>query len=162
MLRIVPTGISGFFGTMAVSTTPPAWRTNLTWLPFWLVSTKPAASSRRLISREDCGLSRPKLDLNHADIRRPRCPRSFEVQLQRFLQIGQSLFLGFTLARNVNFPALGDVPLPLAPNSRREWSLHPLIVSQHLPPDQRGRFGLSWMGLEGPGRSRSSIECFMN
>jgi hypothetical protein len=55
MLRNVPTGTSGFFGTMAVSTTFPERRTNLTWLPFWLVSTKPPASSR------------PNFDLDHAN-----------------------------------------------------------------------------------------------
>src|ERR1035441_5883917 len=97
ILRNVPTGTSGFLGTMAVSTTFPASRTNLTWLPFWLVSTKPPASSRRLISRKDWGLSRPNLDLDHANSRRPRCLRRFEVQFQRFLQIGKSLFLGFAL-----------------------------------------------------------------
>src|SRR5438445_5598013 len=67
MLRRVPTGISLFFGTIAVSTVSSSLRTNLTWLPFWLASTKPAASSRRLTSRKGWGLSRPNLDLDGAN-----------------------------------------------------------------------------------------------
>ena len=53
-----------------------------------------------------------------------------EVQFQRFCQIGKSLFLGLALAGDVEFQALGDVPLPFTPNCRREWSLHDLILSQ--------------------------------
>jgi len=115
---------------MAVSTTSPERRTNLTWLPFWLVSTKPAASRRRLTSRKGWGLSRPNLDLDQADLRRPCCLRRFEVQFNRFLEIGKSLFLGVALAGDVEFEALGDIPPPLAPNGSRKWSLHDLIVSQ--------------------------------
>jgi hypothetical protein len=33
------------------------------------------------------------------------------------------------LAGDIDFQALGDVPLPLAPNSRGEWSLHDHILS---------------------------------
>src|SRR5208283_2211776 len=120
MLRNVPTGTSYFFGTMAVSTTSPERRTNLTWLPFWLASTKPAASRRRLISRKDWGLSRPNLGLDHADLRRPRCPRRFEMQLNRFLEIGKGLLLGLALASDVEFQALGDIPPPLAPDGCRK------------------------------------------
>jgi len=130
MLRKVPTGISGFLGTMAVSTTFPERRTNLTWLPFWLASTKPAASSRRLISRQGCGLSRPNLDLDHTHFRRPRWLGRFEMQFKRFPQVGKGFFLGLALAGDIDLQALGDVPLPLTPNGRGEWSLHDLIVSQ--------------------------------
>src|ERR1035437_7690738 len=130
MLCRVPTGISGFLGTMAVSTTSPERRTNLTWLPFWLVSTKPAASRRRLTSRKGLGLSRPNLDLDQTDLRRPCCLRRFEVQFNRFLEVGKGLFLGVALAGDVEFEALGDIPPPLAPNGSRKWSLHDLIVSQ--------------------------------
>src|SRR5664280_117624 len=130
MLCNVPTGISDFLGTMAVSTNSPERRTNLTWLPFWLVSTKPAASRRRLTSRKGWGLSRPNLDLDQADLRRPCCLRRFEVQFNRFLEIVKSLFLGVALAGDVEFEALGDIPPPLAPNGSRKWSLHELIVSK--------------------------------
>src|ERR1039457_4515882 len=130
MLCSVPTGISDFLGTMAVSTTSPERRTNLTWLPFWLVSTKPAASRRRLTSRKRWGLSRPNLDLDQADLRRPCGLQRFEVQFNRFLEIGKHLFLGVALAGNVEFEALGDIPRPLAPNGSRKWSLHELIVSK--------------------------------
>ena len=56
--------------------------------------------------------------------------RWFEVQLHRFLQIGQSLRFALALAGDAEFQALGDIPLPLPPNGRSEWSLHDLIVSQ--------------------------------
>ena len=56
--------------------------------------------------------------------------RRFEVQLNRFLEIGESLFLGVALAGDVELKALGDIPPPLAPNGSRKWSLHDLIVSQ--------------------------------
>src|SRR5271169_4502334 len=130
MLRSVPTGMSAFLGTMVVSMISPERRTNLTWLPFWLASTKPASWSRRRTSRKGRGLSRPKLDLNDTDLWWPRRLRRFEVQFQRFLQVGKSLFLGFALAGDIELQALGDVPLPLAPNCRGEWSLHDFIVPQ--------------------------------
>jgi hypothetical protein len=38
------------------------------------------------------------------------------------------------LAGNVEFQALGDVPRPLAPDRRGEWSLHDSIVSQARNP----------------------------
>ena len=56
--------------------------------------------------------------------------RRFEVQFNRFLEIGKGLFLGLALAGNVEFEALGDIPPPLAPNGSRKWSLHDLIVSR--------------------------------
>src|SRR5450432_210719 len=109
MLRSVPTGISDFVGTMAVSITSPERRTNLTWLPFWLPSTNPAASRRRLTSRKGWGLSRPNLDLDHTDLRRPCRLRRFEVQFNRFLEVGKSLLLGLALTGNVELEALGDI-----------------------------------------------------
>ena len=56
--------------------------------------------------------------------------RRFEVQFNCFLEIGKRLFLGVALAGDVEFEALGYIPPPLAPNGRRKWSLHYLIVSQ--------------------------------
>jgi len=56
--------------------------------------------------------------------------RQFEVKFERFFQIGESGFLGFTLAGNINFQALGDIPIPLAPDGCGEWSLHDCILSQ--------------------------------
>ena len=49
--------------------------------------------------------------------------------LNRFLEVGKSLFLGLTLAGDIEFQALGNVPLPFTPNGSRERSLHDLIVS---------------------------------
>ena len=87
MLRRVPTGISCFFGTMAVSTATSERRTNLTWLPFWVVSTNPTDSRRRLTSRNGNALSRPNLDLYGANFRRPRSLRRLEVEFQGLFQI---------------------------------------------------------------------------
>ena len=130
MLRRVPTATSDFLGTIAVSTTSPERRTNLTWLPFWLASTKPAASRRRLTSRNGWGLSRPNFDLDHTDLRRPRRSWWLEVQLNRLLEVGKRFLLGLALAGEVEFQALGDIPLPFTPNGSRKWSLHDLIVPQ--------------------------------
>lgn len=93
-----------------------AWRTNLTWLPFWLDSTKPAASNRRLTSRNGSGLSRPNLDLDSSDLRWPRRVRRLEVKLQGFLQILQRFFFGFALAGDIYIEALRDVPIAFAPH----------------------------------------------
>src|ERR1700683_5203480 len=129
ILRSVPTGTSRLFGTMAVSTTSPECRTNLTWLPFWLTSTKPADSSRRLISRKGCGLSRPNLNLNGANLWRPRGLRRFEVEFQCLFQIGKSFFLTFTLAGDIDFQALRNIPVSFAPHGSRERPLHDHILS---------------------------------
>ena len=56
--------------------------------------------------------------------------RRFEVQFNRFLEVGKGLFLGLALAGEVELEALGDIPLPLAPNGSGKRSLHDLIVSQ--------------------------------
>lgn len=49
--------------------------------------------------------------------------RRLQVKLQRFLQVGQSLFFRFALARDVHFEALRNEPLPLAPDRRGERTL---------------------------------------
>ena len=79
-------------------------------------------------------LSRRNLNLDRANHRRTRGLRRFEVQFQRFLQVGESLSFGFALASDIDFQALGDVPLPLAPNGRGEWSLHDHILSDGNRP----------------------------
>ena len=60
------------------------------------------------------------------------------MEFQCFLQIGESFLFGLALAGHIDLQALGDVPLPLTPDCRREWSLHNLIVSHG-----EGGFGLS-------------------
>ena len=102
MLRSVPTGISDFLGTTAVSTISSERLTNLTWLPFWIASTKPADSRRRLTTRKGCGLSRPNLNLNHTDLGRASRLRRFKVKFEGFLQIGERLFFSLALAGNIN------------------------------------------------------------
>ena len=76
----------------------------------------------------------------------PRRLRRFEVQFQRFLQVGESFFLGLALAGDVEFQALGNVPLPLTPNGRSEWSLHDLIVSQ-ARVRTRGPYWTTWISV---------------
>jgi hypothetical protein len=83
-----------------------------------------------LTSRKGSGLSRPNLDLDHANVGLPGRLRWFEVQFKRLLEVGKSFFFGFALAGNVEFQALRDVPFALTPNSSREWSLHISIISQ--------------------------------
>lgn len=55
--------------------------------------------------------------------------RRFEVQFNRFLEVGKSLFLSLALAGDIDLQALGDIPTPLAPNGSGKRSLHDLIVS---------------------------------
>jgi hypothetical protein len=50
------------------------------------------------------------------------------MEFQRFLQIGESLFLGLALTRDVYLQALGNVPFPLAHDGRRKWPLHEIIL----------------------------------
>jgi hypothetical protein len=130
MLRRVPTGISCFFGTMAVSTTSPIFRTNLTWLPFWLASAKPAASSLHFTSRKGCGLSRPNLDLDHADSGWTCRLRRFKMKFKRFLKVGERLLFGGALAGDIDLEALRYVPVAFSPYSCRERSLHVFILPQ--------------------------------
>ena len=57
--------------------------------------------------------------------------RQLEVKLQCFLQVGKSLLFGFTLAGDIGFEALGDVPIPFPPDGCSERSLHDHILSQY-------------------------------
>lgn len=115
-------GTSRLFGTMAVSTSSPERRTNFTWLPFWLTSMKPADSSRRLISRKGCGLSRPNLNLDSANLGWPSRLWCFEVELQCLFHI--------TLAGDIQLQALRNIPIAFAPNGSGERSLRDDILSQ--------------------------------
>jgi len=65
-----------------------------------------------LISRKGWGLGRPNLNLDRPQFGRARSLRRFEVKLERFFQIGESVLFGFALAGNINFQALGDIPIP--------------------------------------------------
>lgn len=132
MLRSVPTGTSRFLGTTALSTTSPERHTNLTWLPFWLVSAKPAASGRRLISRKESGLSRPNFNLDGTKLWRPRGLRCLKMELQCLFRIGKSLFFAFPLAGDIELQALRDVPVAFAPYGSGERSFHNHIVSHNL------------------------------
>jgi len=82
-----------------------------------------------VLSRKGWGLSRPNLNLDRPHFGRARVLRRFEVKFERFFQVGESLFFAFALACNINFQTLGDIPIPLAPDGRGEWSLHNLILS---------------------------------
>jgi hypothetical protein len=52
------------------------------------------------------------------------------MKLQRLFQIGKSFFFTFTLARNIDFKTLRDIPGSFAPDSCGEGSLHDHILSQ--------------------------------
>jgi hypothetical protein len=134
-----------------MSVAAPTWRTNLTWLPFCVVSTKPAASRRRLTSRNGRGLSRPNLDLDCSDLGWPSRVRRLEVELQRFFQIGERFFFGFALAGNIDFKALRDIPVAFAPNRCREWTFHKVILAQD------SRRTNSESGQEGSDRYRRAL-----
>ena len=56
--------------------------------------------------------------------------RRFEVQLQRFFQVGESLLFGLALAGDVDLEALRNVPVPFAPNCSGKRSLHDHIQAQ--------------------------------
>lgn len=123
-------------GTIAVSTISPDRRTNLTWLPFWLASAKPADSRRRLTSRNGSGLIRPNLDLNRPNAGRPHSLRWLEVQFQGLFQVGESFFFGFTLAGHVNLEALRDVPVAFAPYRCNKWPFHGSILAHGDRPNK--------------------------
>jgi hypothetical protein len=55
------------------------------------------------------------------------------VKLEGFRQVCESFLLALSLAGNIDFQALRDIPLPLAPNGRGKWSLHALILSYTAP-----------------------------
>jgi len=130
MLRSVPIGISDFLGTITVSTTSPSLRTNFTWLPFCVDSMKPTDSSRRFTSRKVNGLSCPNLDLDGANPGWTRGPWRFEVQFESLFQVFKRFFFSGALTGYVEFEALRDVPLALAPDGRGKRSHHFLILSQ--------------------------------
>ena len=52
------------------------------------------------------------------------------MQLQRFLQVGESFFFALTLAGDIDFEALRNIPLSFAPDGRSERLLHDNILSQ--------------------------------
>ena len=64
------------------------------------------------------------------------------MKLQRFFQVGESFFFGFTLAGDVDFETLGDKPVALSPYRCRKWAFHSGILSHPLL-QQRPRFRLA-------------------
>ena len=57
--------------------------------------------------------------------------RRFEVQFNRFLEVGKSLFLGLALAGDIDLQAQGDIPTPLASNGSGKRSLHASLFHRH-------------------------------
>ena len=101
---------------------------------------KPAASSRRFTSRNGRGLSRPNLNLNGANLRRPSGQRRLKMKLQRFFQVDERFLFSFTLAGDVDFETLGNIPLALSPYRCRKWAFHidysftpPTAAASHSP-----------------------------
>jgi len=143
-------GTSWRRGTITVSVRSGTARANFTWLPFWLTSSKPADSRRRLISRKPSGLSRPNLYLDLADYWRMGGNRRLEVQFQRLTQILDSLFFSSTLAGNIDIQALGNEPFSLAPDGSRKRTLHGTILAQS-PADEGA---ISIAATVHPGKTR--------
>jgi hypothetical protein len=69
-----------------------------------------------LTSRKGSGLSRPNFYLDGADLRRGCRLRRLEMQFERFLEIRERFLFGRSLAGDVDFEALGHVPIALAPD----------------------------------------------
>jgi len=76
------------------------------------------------------GLSCANLDLDGAKLGRTGRLRWFEVQFQRFLQVGASFFFGRTLTGDIDLEALGNIPVTFAPNGSGKRSLHDHILAQ--------------------------------
>lgn len=74
-------------------------------------------------------LTRANFDLDCSDLWWSRRLRRLEVKLQSLFQVGEGFFFGFTLAGDVNFEALRDVPITLAPNRCRKWTFHEGILA---------------------------------
>ena len=90
----------------------------------------------------NAGLNRPNLNLDCAQPWRTRGLWRLEVKLQRFLQVSKGLLFGLTLAGDIDFEALRDVPIPFPPDGGGEWSLHDHILSyrrQVRAPREEGR-----------------------
>src|SRR6187431_2427631 len=92
----------------------------------------PTDSSRRFISRNGSGLSRPNLNLDNTNLWQSSGAWLVEVKFQRLLQVGECLFLAFALTGDVHFDALGDVPVTFTPNCRSERALHTRILSLYF------------------------------
>ena len=72
--------------------------------------------------------------------------RWLEVELQRFFQVGERLFFGLTLAGDIDFEALGNVPVPFSPNCSGKRSLHDHILAQKAD----FRLGYFWVSRTRP------------
>ena len=101
-------------------------RTNLTWLPSWLTSAKPAASKRRRTSRYGNGLS-GKLNLHRLEHRQFRRERRLKMQVQRFAQVRERFRFRLALAGNIYFKALRHIPAFFLCEIRRQSFLHLFI-----------------------------------
>ena len=55
-----------------------------------------------------------------------------EVEFQRFLEVVKRFFFGLTLARDIEFETLGDVPIAFAPDSCGKLPFHVHIVAHSL------------------------------
>ena len=57
------------------------------------------------------------------------------MEFEGFAQVGEGFFFGLALAGDVDFEALGDVPVSFTPNGRGEGALHRFRITE------AGRFG---------------------
>ncbi len=62
----------------------------------------------------------------------------FEVQLERFAEIGQGFLLGAALAGDIQIQALRNEPVALTPDSGGKWAFHIAI----FPHASSNRYGI--------------------
>jgi hypothetical protein len=117
----VPTATSRCFGTIAVRKPADERFANFTWLPVVPTSTQPAASKRRRISRNVKRLGGTHLDLERPHFWRSGGYRGCEVQRQRIGQVLQSRGLVPSLASDVDFQTLSEVPPAFSPDACCEF-----------------------------------------
>jgi hypothetical protein len=117
-------------GTITTRTPSAPLLINLTWLPFWLVSTKPADRSFRTTWRYVSGLSRANFHLNGRNDRNGGGGGRLKIEFQRLAEMIQRLLFAAAVAGDINLSALGDEPLAFLPHMGRVFLLHPNIISQ--------------------------------
>jgi hypothetical protein len=52
-----------------------------------------------------------------------------EVEIESFSKILKSFFFGFALAGNIDFQALGHIPVAFFPDRCGEWAFHAFILA---------------------------------
>src|SRR5256885_9388050 len=127
-------------GNNSLKTWPSKWRSSDTWLPFWRSSTNPARFSARITrSPETLG----SFGISAGDFQ--SCPErlalswtlfwnapGFEVELDRFAQVGARRFDVLALRRDIQLRTSGDVPSVFFCDERRKAISHRAMLTKDL------------------------------